>query len=330
MTGKELFLCRWTITNPQNGVDQQVDIICRRLPIDQLLMDMHSVRRAYRELKLTAANFETAIKKYKPSCVTDIHYYENKYLGDSMEEIKVETITKNYIPKCYFWNELLNIEMRKQYMIDLIAKVKRLRESGVEVYPEGPQVFSAFNLTPFHLVRVVILGQDPYHTPGAAHGLAFSCLNDTPPSLQNIFKEIHDDVYEKTGENMHELFDSGNLSMWGRQGVLLLNTALTVSKGEAGSHSGFGWSTFIQAVLEKLNETEKPIVYMLWGKKAHEFEQFIDKEKHLILKAAHPSPFSADKGFFGCKHFSQANKFIMKHYYKKIVWANHSKIYQYD
>ena len=180
--------------------------------------------------------------------------------------------------------------------------------AGKTIYPPGPLIFNAFEQTPFDKVKVVLLGQDPYHGPGQAHGLCFSVQDGVapPPSLINIFKEIQSDI----GITMPS--KKGNLTHWAQQGVLLLNAALTVRANEPFSHSKIGWAVFTDAVIQKVSELKTGIVFLLWGKFAQEKQTLIDETKHHVLKAAHPSPFSADKGFFNCRHFSKTNSLLQE------------------
>ncbi len=173
------------------------------------------------------------------------------------------------------------------------------------IYPSMVNIYNALKLTPYHSVKVVILGQDPYHGPGQAHGLSFSVQKgvDIPPSLRNIYKEMHDDIG-------FQIPSHGCLTQWARQGVLLLNTVLTVRAGQANSHKGMGWEMFTDAIIEKLNERSSPMVFMLWGANARSKQPLITNPAHLVLTAAHPSPLSAYNGFFGCHHFSQATRFL--------------------
>ena len=195
----------------------------------------------------------------------------------------------------------------KEFLLDERSKHK--------VYPPGKQIFSAFNFTPFDEVKVVILGQDPYHGPGQAHGLCFSVAPGIriPPSLVNIYKELHDD----TGVSIPS---HGNLENWARQGVLLLNATLTVRASQAGSHQGKGWEEFTDSVIRKLSAGRSHIVFMLWGRYAQAKEVLIDQNKHLVLRAAHPSPFSAHNGFLGCKHFTKANDYLEAHSISPVDW----------
>jgi uracil-DNA glycosylase len=197
-----------------------------------------------------------------------------------------------------------------------MEQVAALRETTT-VYPPADQVFSALALTPFEAVQVVIVGQDPYHGPGQAHGLAFSVPEDvrTPPSLRNIFKEIRDDVYGGESRTF-----SPNLTRWAEQGVLLLNAALTVEAGKAGSHRRLGWHRLTDQIIAQVSDQLEHRVFMLWGRHAQSKRQFIDGERHRILAAAHPSPLSAYRGFFGCRHFSQANAYLTQHGGTPIDW----------
>ena len=183
------------------------------------------------------------------------------------------------------------------------------------VYPPGPLIFNAFNLTPFDKVKVVILGQDPYHEPGQAHGLCFSVLPGTkfPPSLMNIFQELQSDLGVPVPP-------TGNLEGWARQGVLLLNATLTVRAHQAGSHQRHGWETFTDAAISRLSEKRSGIVFLLWGSYAQAKAQLIDATKHYILTAPHPSPLSAYRGFFGCRHFSQTNQILVQNGQEPIRW----------
>ena len=205
------------------------------------------------------------------------------------------------------WKEPLSAEFSKPYY----KKLYKTRP----VYPPAEDLFSAFSLTPLKNVRVVILGQDPYHEPGQAHGLCFSVRQgvEIPPSLENIYKELHDDLGLYVPDN-------GFLEKWARQGVLLLNTVLTVRAHQANSHQGIGWEQFTDAVIRILNAEDRPIVYMLWGRPAQQKGASLDNPKQLVLKAPHPSPLSAYRGFFGCRHFSQANAFLAKNGLDPIDW----------
>ena len=211
------------------------------------------------------------------------------------------------------WFELLKDETEKEYFKSLQQFLADER-ARYTVYPDDDNVFSALNYVPYDKVKVVILGQDPYHEPGQAHGLSFSVLDPTPPppSLVNIYKEIEDDLGIKC-------LPSGDLSRWAKQGVLLLNTTLTVRKHAAMSHKGRGWEEFTGKIIELLAKREKPMVFMLWGSHAGQFASQIPS-RHLVLKAPHPSPLSAYRGFFGCKHFSKCNEFLVKNGVEPIDW----------
>ena len=212
------------------------------------------------------------------------------------------------------WDKQLEEEMAKPYFNDLryvLAKEYKLHT----VYPSKENLFQALKLTSYEHTKVVILGQDPYHGPGQAHGLSFSVLPGVriPPSLSNIYKELHSDLGIPIPNN-------GYLVPWAKQGVLLLNTVLTVRDGQANSHKGLGWERFTDAVIEKLNERDKPAVFILWGSHAQKKGAFIDRSKHLVLESVHPSPLSAHRGFFGSKPFSQTNTFLKEHGMEPIDW----------
>jgi uracil-DNA glycosylase len=212
------------------------------------------------------------------------------------------------------WNKILQSEFEKEYFLDLIKFVKTEYKTGI-IYPPGPLIFNAFNLTPFDKVKVVILGQDPYHGPNQAHGLAFSVTSKVvkPPSLKNIYKELNSDL------NI-EIPETGDLSKWAKQGVFLLNSVLTVRKSSPGSHSKKGWEQFTDSVIQALSDNRENLVFLLWGNYAKAKKTIIDESKHLILEAPHPSPFSADSGFFGCKHFSKANDYLDENNISTINW----------
>lgn len=214
------------------------------------------------------------------------------------------------------WNEVLKSEFTKSYFLEIVTFLKIEKNAGKIIYPPGPLIFNAFNHTPFNKVKVVILGQDPYHNPGQAHGLSFSVPAGIkpPPSLVNIFKEIQKDL----GIAMPEGY--GNLTRWADQGVLLLNAILTVRANEPASHAKIGWMNFTDTVITKISDEKKGIIFLLWGKFAQEKQILIDETKHFVLKAAHPSPFSADKGFFGCKHFSKTNELLTDQGLTPINW----------
>ena len=214
------------------------------------------------------------------------------------------------------WKEVLKNEFTKPYFLEIKTSLKIEKNAGKIIYPPGPLIFNAFNQTPFNKVKVVILGQDPYHNPGQAHGLSFSVPNGIkpPPSLVNIYKEIFKDL----GIAMPVGY--GNLTSWAQQGVLLLNAMLTVRTNEPASHSKIGWMNFTDTVISKISDEKKGVIFLLWGKFAQEKQMLIDETKHFVLKAAHPSPFSADKGFFGCKHFSKTNELLTDQDLTPINW----------
>ncbi len=214
------------------------------------------------------------------------------------------------------WKDALKNEFTKPYFQQIVTFLKTEKASGKIIYPPGPLIFNAFNQTPFNRVKVVIIGQDPYHGAGQAHGLSFSVPNGIkpPPSLINIFKEIQTD----TGVAMPHKY--GNLTKWAEQGVLLLNAILTVRANEPASHQKIGWMEFTDAVIQKISAEKNGIVFLLWGRFAQDKQLLIDETKHFVLKAAHPSPFSADKGFFGCKHFSKTNEILMKQGAEPVDW----------
>ncbi|MCD7981387.1 MAG: uracil-DNA glycosylase [Clostridiales bacterium] len=212
------------------------------------------------------------------------------------------------------WAKPLSAEFRKPYYRDLYTKV--LEEYRTRrIFPAADDIFNAFHLTPLHQVKVVILGQDPYHIDGQAHGLCFSVKPDVemPPSLVNIYQELHDDLGCRIPNN-------GYLVKWAEQGVLLLNTVLTVRAHQANSHRGIGWEQFTDAVIEAVSREDRPIVFLLWGRPAQMKKSMLHNPKHLILEAPHPSPLSAYRGFFGCRHFSRANAFLEANGLEPIDW----------
>ncbi len=213
------------------------------------------------------------------------------------------------------WKDILKNEFEKPYFKELAAFVKEEYLSET-VYPHPKNIFSAFNLTPFNEVKVVILGQDPYHGTHQAHGLSFSVTEGVrnPPSLQNIFKEIESDIGEKPN------VESGELSRWAKQGVLLLNATLTVRASTPGSHQGKGWEQFTDAVIRELSDKREHLVFILWGNYAKAKGAHIDRSKHLVIESPHPSPFSAHNGFFGSKPFSKANMYLEEYGQLPISW----------
>ena len=213
------------------------------------------------------------------------------------------------------WKEILKAEFSKPYFLQIVTFLKTEKMAGKTIFPPGSLIFNAFNTTPFDKVKVVILGQDPYHGPGQAQGLSFSVPAGVslPPSLQNIFKELQTDIglpFPKTG----------NLTHWAQQGVLLLNASLTVRANEPMSHAKIGWAEFTDTVITRISEKKQHVVFLLWGKFAQEKQLLIDETRHYVLKAAHPSPFSADKGFFGCRHFSKTNEYLVSQGIDPIDW----------
>lgn len=215
------------------------------------------------------------------------------------------------------WQQALKAEYAKPYYRQLYQFVNNEYHTH-KVFPPGQDIYNAFHLTPLKDVKVVILGQDPYHNEGQAHGLCFSVNKgvEIPPSLVNIYQELHDDIG-------FIIPDHGNLTEWAQQGVLLLNTVLTVRAHQANSHRGMGWEQFTDAAIRVLNEQDRPIVFMLWGRPAQEKKQLLDNPRHLILQAPHPSPLSAYRGFFGCRHFSKCNAFLEANGVQGINWQIH-------
>lgn len=214
------------------------------------------------------------------------------------------------------WKQVLKQEFSKPYFQQVVTFLKTEKVQKKVIYPPGSLIFNAFNQTPFNKVRVVILGQDPYHGAGQAHGLCFSVQDGVqpPPSLINIYKEIETDI----GVGMSPRY--GNLTKWAQQGILLLNAFLTVRANEPASHSKIGWEEFTNSVIKKISDEKQGVVFLLWGKFAQQKQELIDETKHFVLKAAHPSPFSADKGFFGCRHFSKTNELLIKQGFEPIDW----------
>ena len=218
--------------------------------------------------------------------------------------------------KVLTWKEVLNGEREQEYFRTLLSFIEAERAAGKIIYPKNSEIFNALSYTPFEEVKVVIIGQDPYHGPNQAHGLCFSVKAPTPPppSLLNIFKEIKNDlgIKEPIG---------GNLEIWAKQGVLLLNAVLTVEDGKAGCHANKGWERFTDRIIRELNEKREGLVFLLWGAYAQRKAEFVDRSKHTVLMAPHPSPLSASRGFFGCRHFSQANAVLRKLGRGEIDWS---------
>jgi len=213
------------------------------------------------------------------------------------------------------WKEVLSNVFKSSYFLQTAAHIKTELATGAKIFPAGNNIFNAFNQTSFENVKVVLLGQDPYHGSGQAMGLSFSVPKGVkpPPSLVNIFKELKSDIGLPIPTN-------GDLTPWAKQGVLLLNAVLTVRENEPASHAKIGWMHFTDAVIKKISDEKKGIVFLLWGKFAEQKQILIDETKHFVLKAAHPSPFSAEKGFFGCKHFSKTNELLAKQGLQVIDW----------
>lgn len=214
------------------------------------------------------------------------------------------------------WKRRIEDEFNKPYMAELRRFLIGRKKAGAHVYPPGALMFNALDSTPFDQVKVVIFGQDPYHGPGQAHGLCFSVPEGVavPPSLQNIYREIREDLGATPPPH-------GNLQAWAEQGVLLLNAVLTVERGQASAHRGKGWERFTDRVAAELNEGRENLVFLLWGSYAMKKGEFIDRDRHLVLTAPHPSPLSAHRGFFGCRHFSKANGWLEQHGMEPILWA---------
>ena len=225
---------------------------------------------------------------------------------DKVREIRLEPT----------WKARLESEFEQPYMVALRQFLLERKRAGAIIFPPGPLIFNALNSTPFDAVKVVILGQDPYHGPGQAHGLCFSVQEGValPPSLLNIFREIREDLGCVPPA-------SGNLQAWAEQGVLLLNAVLTVERGQAGAHQGKGWERFTDRVVQELNDGREGLVFMLWGSHAMKKGARIDRDRHLVLTAPHPSPLSAHRGFFGCRHFSRANAWLEQHGREPIRWT---------
>jgi len=215
----------------------------------------------------------------------------------------------------YFWEKVLTKEIHKKYFLDIINFLNKETKEGKTVYPSSSLIFNAFNLTPFNKIKVVIIGQDPYHGPGQAMGLSFSVPKDirVPPSLKNIYKELHSDI-------QFNIPSHGDLTPWAKEGVFLLNAMLSVEHKKPGSHKKIGWQQFTNKVISLISEHHSGIVFMLWGNFAQGKKEFIDSEKHMILEAAHPSPL-ARGAFFGNKHFSKCNSYLISNNKKPVSWS---------
>lgn len=214
------------------------------------------------------------------------------------------------------WLNYIQHEFNKPYFKIIASTIMADEANNNIIYPAQSNIFKAFNLTPFNEIKVVIIGQDPYHGEGEANGLCFSVNENIkiPPSLRNIYKELSTDIAGFQTPN------NGNLEKWAKQGILLLNSSLTVIKDQANSHSKIGWHTFTNKIIETISNHKEQIVFILWGKNAHDKMQYINPNKHLVLMAAHPSPLSASRGFLGCKHFSKANDYLIKYNKAPINW----------
>ena len=214
------------------------------------------------------------------------------------------------------WEDVIGAEKQKPYFQTLMQRVEEARQSGKTVYPPREDVFNALKLTPFENVKVVILGQDPYHGPDQAHGLCFSVQRDvtTPPSLKNIYKELAWDI------DGFSIPGHGDLTSWAQQGVLLLNTVLTVEQGNAHSHAKWGWETLTDQIIQAVSDHKQSVVFLLWGSHAQKKGKNIDKSKHYVLNAPHPSPLSAHRGFLGCRHFSKTNALLREQSESDIIW----------
>lgn len=215
-----------------------------------------------------------------------------------------------------YWQKVITEEQAKPYFHTLSTQIEQARKRNKIIYPAKENLYQAFDLTPFEQVKVVILGQDPYHGPNQAHGLAFSVQPGVkaPPSLRNIYKTLAKEYADFT------VPDHGDLRSWAKQGVLLLNTVLTVEKGKAHSHAKWGWEIFTDRIIAELNANKSHLVFLLWGTNAQEKGQFIDRQKHCVLTAPHPSPLSARRGFFDCQHFTKANEYLIQHHKTPINW----------
>jgi len=214
------------------------------------------------------------------------------------------------------WSDIINQEKKKSYLQDTLNYVQQRREQNIQIYPPQDEIFNAFSYTPFDQVKIVMLGQDPYHGKNQAHGICFSVKPGIkiPPSLRNIYKELATDI---------EGFDiptHGYLKNWATQGILMLNAVLTVEEGKANSHKKLGWETFTDVIIDKINQEKQGVIFLLWGQQAQKKCAHIDTNKHIILTAPHPSPLSAHRGFLGCKHFSQANTLLKKQGKTPIQW----------
>lgn len=231
---------------------------------------------------------------------------------------ELETIKSTEIKLEASWKRQLENEFQKSYMQNLKSFLQSEKKEGKKIYPPSPLIFHAFEQTPFDKVKVVILGQDPYHGPGQAHGLSFSVPAGVaqPPSLVNILKELHSDLGFSIPKTQ------GNLESWANQGVLLLNSVLTVEDGKAASHQGKGWEQFTDAAIRQLNDLRENVVFILWGSYAQKKAAFVDEKKHFVIRSVHPSPLSSHRGFFGSKPFSKTNKYLESKGLAPIQWGS--------
>ncbi|MFP3014602.1 MAG: uracil-DNA glycosylase [Arsenophonus sp.] len=220
------------------------------------------------------------------------------------------------MPTLFTWNDVIGLEKKQEYFYKTMDYITKVREQGTIIFPEQKDIFNAFRYTKFSDIRVVILGQDPYHGPNQAHGLSFSVKPGlpVPPSLINIYKTLTKDI------NDFKYPNHGYLVSWAKQGVLLLNTILTVEQGKAHSHANLGWERFTDKVISVIDQYCYGVIFLLWGSRAQKKGRFIDEQKHFILKAPHPSPLSAHRGFFCCRHFSKTNKILIKQGFNPINW----------
>ncbi|HMO02444.1 MAG TPA: uracil-DNA glycosylase [Oligoflexia bacterium] len=236
----------------------------------------------------------------------------NTLISDSILSAGESAVSQNFIS----WSDILGGEKKQKYFQSILTFLRERQKAGTTIYPPKNEIFAAFAETPFERIRVVILGQDPYHGRGQAEGLCFSVKPGVPlpPSLENIFRELSGDLGIRKPNN-------GSLKKWAERGVFLLNAVLTVEDGRAGSHSGIGWERFTDKVIAELNDKKDHLVFMLWGAYAQKKGAFIDRQKHLVLEAPHPSPLSAHRGFLGCRHFSKANDWLVSQGLEPIDWT---------
>ncbi|MXZ56344.1 MAG: uracil-DNA glycosylase [Gammaproteobacteria bacterium] len=232
------------------------------------------------------------------------------------------TETKERIRLHPSWKSVLTEDLQAPYMARLRTFLQSELRAGKRIYPPMGEIFSALDYCPLDQVRVVIIGQDPYHGESQAHGLSFSVKPGVrpPPSLRNIFQEIQDDMHASSTSNQEFPMNRGCLTSWAAQGVLLLNSVLTVVAGRSGSHQGYGWEQFTDQIVKVVNEQREHVVFLLWGSPAQRKGEIVDRNRHYVLSAPHPSPLSADRGFFGCRHFSKTNSYLQSHGYEPIDW----------